>query len=51
MNLIITYPNSDLRHEKIINFLRSNIKNKENYFLIKNCGFEMYMNIAKNVNL
>ena len=47
MNLIITYPNSDLRHEKIINFLRNNFKNKENYFLNKNCGFEMYMNIAK----
>ena len=48
LNLIITYPNSDLKNKIVINFIKKNFKNKKKYKIIKNCAFSNFLNIVKN---
>ena len=48
INLVITFPNADPKNKKIIEFLKKNFKNKKKYFLIKNCGKELYINLLKH---
>ncbi len=48
MDAIFTYPNADVGHEKIISFLKKNLKNHKKYSLIKNCGSYEYFNLLKN---
>jgi GDP/UDP-N,N'-diacetylbacillosamine 2-epimerase (hydrolysing) len=48
LNLVITYPNSDLKNQTVINFIKKNFKNKKKFKIIKNCGFSNFLNIVKN---
>ena len=48
IKLVITYPNSDLKNETVIKFIKKNFNNKINYKIIKNCGYSNFLNIAKN---
>ncbi len=48
LRLIITYPNSDIMYNKVIKFIKSHFKNKNNFKIIKNSGFENFINFAKN---
>ncbi len=48
LNLVITYPNSDLRNEVVINFIKKKFKDKKKYKIIKNCGYSNFLNIVKN---
>ncbi len=48
LNLVVTYPNSDHKHETIIKFIEKNLKNKKGNLLIKNCGYKRYISLVKN---
>ncbi len=48
LNLVITYPNADLGNEKIIKYLNSKFNDRKKYLIIKNCGQDNYLNIAKH---
>ena len=48
LNLVITYPNSDLRNEIVIDLIKKKFKNKKKYKIIKNCGYSNFLNIVKN---
>ena len=48
LNAVITYPNADPLHEKIIQFLKNKFKNKNKYLIIKNCGQINYISILKH---
>tara|TARA_B100000575_G_scaffold291501_1_gene297601 strand:+ start:3639 stop:4784 length:1146 start_codon:yes stop_codon:yes gene_type:complete len=48
LNVIVTYPNSDPRHNIIINTLEKQFKNKKKFLIIKNCGFKNYTSILKH---
>ena len=47
MNTVITYPNYDPKHKKIINFIEKNFKNKNKFLLVKNLGKNYFSNILK----
>ena len=42
IKLVITYPNSDLKNETVIKFIKKNFNNKINYKIIKNCGYSKF---------
>jgi len=48
LNLVITYPNSDLRNEIVIDLIKKKFKNKKKYKILKNCGYSNFLNIVKN---
>lgn len=48
LNLVITYPNSDLKNEVVIDFIKKNFKDNKKYKIIKNCGYKNFLNILKN---
>lgn len=48
LNVVITYPNADFGNEKIINYFNLKFTNKKKYLIIKNCGQDDYLSIAKN---
>lgn len=48
LNTIITYPNADIGHDKIINLMKKKLYNKKKYLIIKNCGIEIYSNLMRN---
>ena len=50
LNLIITYPNSDLGNKLIINYYKKKFINKKKFKIIKNCGQDTFLNIAKYSN-
>ena len=50
LNLIITYPNSDLGNNLIINYFKKKFINKKRFKIIKNCGQDTFLNIAKYSN-
>lgn len=50
LNLIITYPNSDLGNNLIIKYLKKKFINKKKFKIIKNCGQDTFLNIAKYSN-
>lgn len=50
-NAIITYPNADPNHNKIIKFINEKFKNKKRYLIIKNCGKDIYASLLKNSTL
>ena len=47
MNTVITYPNYDPKHKKIINFIEKNFKNKNKFLLVKNLGKNYFSSILK----
>ena len=47
LNLVITYPNSDLGNNLIINYFKKKFKDKNKFRIIKNCGQDKFLNIAK----
>ena len=48
INLVITYPNSDLKNEIVINYIKRKFKNKKKYKIIKICIYSNFLNIVKN---
>ena len=48
LNLIVTYPNSDLGNDLIIKFFKKKFKNKNKFKIIKNCGQDLFLNISKH---
>ena len=48
LNAIITYPNADSGHNKIIKIISKQLSNKKKYKIIKNCGTSIYSNLMKN---
>lgn len=48
INAVITYPNADPSHQKIIETIKKKFKNKKKYLLIKNCGEIIYASILKH---
>ena len=48
LNAVITYPNADPQHERIIKIIKKEFDDKKKYLLIKNCGEEKYMGILKH---
>ena len=48
LNTIITYPNADIGHDKLINTMRRKLYNTKKYRIIKNCGATIYSNLMRN---
>jgi len=48
LNVVITYPNADIGHDKIIKIILKKMFNKKKYKIIKNCGIEIYSNLLQN---
>jgi|TARA_B100001964_G_scaffold244285_1_gene325126 UDP-hydrolysing UDP-N-acetyl-D-glucosamine 2-epimerase len=48
LNVVITYPNADVGHDKIINTLLKKLSNKKKYKIVKNCGLSLYSNLMQN---
>ena len=48
LNTVITYPNADVGHNKIIKIILKEFSNKEKYRIIKNCGARVYSNLMQN---
>ena len=48
LNAIITYPNADIGHNKIIKIISENLVDKKKYSIIKNCGITLYSNLMQN---
>ena len=48
LNAVITYPNADAGHNKIIKIILKKLFNKRKYKIIKNCGAKIYSNIMQN---
>ena len=46
--MVITYPNADVGHDKIINTLLKKLSNKKKYKIVKNCGLSLYSNLMQN---
>ncbi len=49
--VIITYPNADPEHIKIINYINKLKENHENFKVIKNCGRKLYYSLMKHTKL
>jgi len=47
-NIVVTYPNADPQHGKIINLYNKFFSNKKNYLIVKNLGMKNYVSILKN---
>jgi len=48
--IIITYPNNDIGHEDILNYLENEIKESERVRIVKSLGTFKYLSLMKNFN-
>jgi len=48
LNVVITYPNADVGHDKIIDTFLKKLSNKKKYKIVKNCGMSLYSNLMQN---
>ncbi len=48
INIVITYPNADPEHEKIIKLYNKFFLKKKNYLIVKNLGMKNYVSILKH---
>ena len=48
LNVITTYPNADVGHDKIIKIIKKKLLNNKKYRIIKNCGSKIYSNLMQN---
>jgi UDP-hydrolysing UDP-N-acetyl-D-glucosamine 2-epimerase len=48
INAVITYPNADPLHQKVIKIIKSHFIDKKKYLIIKNCGEKKYASLLKH---
>ncbi len=48
INIVITYPNADPQHEKIIYLFKKYCSSKKNYLIVKNLGTKNFVSVIRN---